>query len=125
MTDDADAIAKKIRKAKTDPDPLPDSIEGLEDRPEARNLVNIYAALADTTPQKVIADHAGQQFGTFKPSLADLAVAKLSPISTEMARLMDDPAEIDRILAHGAAQAREITTPILKKTYEIVGMVGS
>lgn len=123
MTDDADAIAKKIRKAKTDPEPLPDTVEALDARPEARNLVNIYAALADTTAEQVIADHAGQQFGTFKPSLADLAVAKLSPISTEMARLMDDPAEIDRILARGAEQARDITAPILEKTYEIVGMV--
>lgn len=123
MTDDADTIAKKIRKAKTDPDPLPDNVDDLEGRPEARNLVNIYAALADTTPEKVIADHAGQQFGTFKPSLADLAVAKLSPISTEMARLMADPAEIDRILSEGSNRAREITAPILRRTYDIVGMV--
>ena len=123
MTDDADAIAKKIRKAKTDPEPLPDTLEALEGRPEARNLVNIYAALADMTAEQVIADHAGQQFGTFKPSLADLAVAKLSPISTEMSRLMNDPAEIDRILARGAQRAREITSPILRKTYDIVGMV--
>jgi len=125
MTDDADTIAKKIRKAKTDPDALPSEAKGLEDRPEARNLVNIYAALAETTVDQVLADHGGAQFGTFKPALAELAVAKLSPISSEMARLMDDPTEIDRILAHGAEQAREITAPILKKTYEIVGMVGA
>ena len=125
MTDDADTIAKKIRKAKTDPDPLPDSYEGLADRPEARNLVNIYAALAEMTPEAVVADHAGQQFGQFKPALADLAVDKLAPITTEMSRLMADPAEIDRILAKGALQAREITTPILKRTYEIVGLVAS
>ena len=124
MTDDADAIAKKIRKAKTDPDPLPETLEGLKDRPDARNLVNIYAALADTTAEAVVAEFAGQQFGSFKPALADLAVAKLAPISTEMSRLMADPAEIDRILSKGAAQAREITAPILKRTYEIVGMVG-
>ena len=74
---------------------------------------------------QVLADHGGAQFGTFKPALVDLAVAKLSPISSEMSRLMADPAEIDRTLAHGADQAREITAPILKKTYEIVGMVGS
>ena len=123
MTDDADAIARKIRKAKTDPEPLPETIEGLKDRPDARNLVNIYAALADTTAEAVVAEFAGQQFGQFKPALADLAVAKLSPISTEMSRLMADPAEIDRLLARGAEQAREITAPILKKTYEIVGMV--
>lgn len=125
MTDDADAIARKIRKAKTDPDPLPDHIDGLKDRPEARNLVNIYAALAETTAEAVVAEYAGAQFGRFKPALAELAVAKLSPISSEMSRLMNDPAEIDRILAKGAQQAREITAPVLKKTYEIVGMVGA
>ena len=124
MTDDADAIAKKIRKAKTDPEPLPETLEGLDTRPEARNLVNIYAALADTTAEAVVAEYAGAQFGTFKPKLADLAVEVLAPISTEMSRLMADPAEIDRILSKGAAQAREITAPILKRTYEIVGMVG-
>ncbi len=125
MTDDADAIAKKIRKAKTDPDALPSEVEGLEDRPEARNLVNIYAALADQSVEAILQDVGGQQFGTFKPQLAELAVEKLSPISAEMARLMAEPDEIDRILAHGAEQAREITAPILKKTYEIMGMVGA
>lgn len=124
MTDDADVISKKIRKAKTDPDGLPSDIDGLEGRPEARNLVNIFAALSERSVEDVLSEVGGQQFGTFKPLLADLAVAKLSPISGEMARLMDDPAEIDRILARGASQAREITAPILKKTYEIVGMVG-
>ena len=123
MTDDADAISKKIRKAKTDPDALPSEIDGLKDRAEARNLVNIYAALNDQTVEEVLADVGGQQFGTFKPKLAELAVSKLSPVSQEMARLMNDPAEIDRILAKGAAQAREITAPILSKTYEIIGMV--
>ena len=125
MTDDADAIAKKIRKAKTDPEPLPSEAAGLENRPEARNLVNIYAGLADTTVDEVLAEHGGAQFGAFKPALADLAVAKLAPISTEMARLMNDPAEIDRILARGTEQAREIATPILRRTYEIVGMVNA
>ena len=125
MTDSADAIAQKIRKARTDPEPLPSDLEGLNDRPEARNLVNIYAALAETSAEDVIREHAGAQFGTFKPALADLAVAKLSPISGEMARLMQDPAEIDRILTRGAERAREITAPILKRTYEIVGMVGA
>ncbi|QUJ76587.1 tryptophan--tRNA ligase [Sulfitobacter albidus] len=124
MTDDADTIAKKIRKAKTDPDALPSEAAGLKDRPEARNLVNIYAALNEQTVDQVLADVGGQQFGTFKPALAELAVAKLAPISTEMARLMDDVGEIDKLLAKGAEQAREITAPILKKTYEIVGMVG-
>lgn len=123
MTDDADTIAKKIRKARTDPDPLPDTLDGLAERPEARNLVNIYAALADMTPEQVVADYAGQQFGAFKPALADLAVAKLSPISAEMARLMNDQAEIDRILSTGSDRARAITAPILRKTYDIIGMV--
>ncbi|MEL6167350.1 MAG: tryptophan--tRNA ligase [Pseudomonadota bacterium] len=125
MTDDADTVAQKIRKAKTDPEPLPETLEGLKDRPEARNLINIYAALDERTPEEVVSEFAGQQFGQFKPALADLAVAKLSPMANEMARLMDDPAEIDRILAHGAEQARAITAPILKRTYEIVGMVGA
>ncbi|WP_295314549.1 tryptophan--tRNA ligase [Roseobacter sp.] len=124
MTDDADAIAKKIRKAKTDPDALPSEAAGLENRPEARNLVNIYAALSDKSVDQVLKEVGGQQFGAFKPLLADLAVSKLSPISDEMARLMNDPAEIDKILARGTEQAREITAPILKKTYEIIGMVG-
>ena len=123
MTDDADSIAKKIRKAKTDPDALPSEADGLADRPEARNLVNIYAALSDQTVDEALQDVGGQQFGAFKPQLAELAVSKLSPISSEMARLMDDPAEIDRVLARGAGQAREITAPILAKTYEIIGMV--
>ncbi|WP_299859362.1 tryptophan--tRNA ligase [uncultured Roseobacter sp.] len=123
MTDDADTLAKKIRKAKTDPDALPSEAAGLADRPEARNLVNIYAALNDQSVEEVLREVGGQQFGTFKPLLAELAVAKLSPISEEMARLMADPSEIDRILSRGAGQAREITAPTLEKTYEIVGMV--
>jgi tryptophanyl-tRNA synthetase len=125
LTDDADAIAKKIRKAKTDPDPLPETYDDLSDRPEARNLVNIYAAMSGKTPQEVVTEFAGQQFGTFKPALADLAVDKLAPISTEMSRLMQDTAEIDRILGRGAERAREIAAPILKQTYDIVGMIRS
>ncbi|MCK0168094.1 tryptophan--tRNA ligase [Jannaschia sp. S6380] len=123
LTDDADTIARKFRKAKTDPDPLPGAPEGLDQRPDARNLVNIYAALSGASVADVLAAHDGQMFGHFKQELADLAVAKLSPVSDEMARLMRDPAEIDRILARGAARAREITVPILERTYEIVGMV--
>lgn len=123
LTDDADTIAKKFRKAKTDPDALPSEVDGLKDRPEAHNLVNIYAALSDQNVDAVLSEVGGQQFGTFKPRLAELAVEKLSPISTEMSRLMNDPAEIDRILGRGAEQAREITVPILKRTYEILGMV--
>ncbi|WP_103763742.1 tryptophan--tRNA ligase [Roseovarius confluentis] len=125
LTDDADTISKKIRKAKTDPEPLPSDAEGLEDRPEARNLVNIYAALNDQSVDGVMRDVGGQQFGTFKPALAELAVEKLAPISQEMARLMQDAAEIDRILSDGAGKAREIAAPILKRTKDIVGMVGA
>ncbi|MEJ6393785.1 tryptophan--tRNA ligase [Gymnodinialimonas sp. 2305UL16-5] len=125
MTDDADTIAKKIRKAKTDPDPLPDAFDDLAERPDARNLVNIYAALADIAPQAVLDQHAGSLFGHFKVALADLAVDKLAPIASEMSRLMDDPAEIDRILGRGAERAREITVPILEQTYDIVGMLRS
>ena len=125
LTDDADTIAKKIRKATTDPAELPGEIEGLKDRPEARNLVNIYAALADMTPSQVLGEYGGKGFGTFKPALADLAVEKLSPISTEMARLMADPAEIDAILGQGADKADAIARPILAQTYDIMGMVRS
>ncbi len=123
MTDDADTIAKKIRKAKTDPDALPSEAKGLEERPEARNLVNIFAALSDQSVDQVLTDVGGKQFGEFKPMLAELAVEKLSPISGEMARLMDQQDEIDRILTRGAERAREITRPILRQTYDIVGMV--
>ncbi len=123
MTDDADAIARKIRRARTDPKPLPETAEGLETRPEARNLVNIYAALREITVEAAIAEVGGQGFGQFKPLLADLAVEKLSPIAGEMARLMDDPAQIDAILGRGAERARAIAAPILDETYRIVGFV--
>jgi tryptophanyl-tRNA synthetase len=125
MTDDADKIAKKFRKAKTDPGPLPETLDGLQGRPEARNLVEIYAALNEMTPEAVITEYAGAQWGRFKPALADLAVAKLAPISKEMARFMADPAEIDRILGEGSAKAREIAAPILRGTYDIVGILRS
>ena len=125
MTDNAETIAKKIRKAKTDPDGLPSEVAGLEGRPEARNLVNIYAALADSSVEAVL-DHAGgKQFSEFKPMLVDIAVEKLAPISTEMAQLMQDPAAIDQVLKDGAGRAREIAAPILTKTYDIVGMLQS
>jgi tryptophanyl-tRNA synthetase len=125
LTDDADAIASKIRKARTDADVLPSAPEGLEGRPEARNLVNIYAALAGTTPAAVLAEFGGQGFGAFKPRLADLAVAVLAPISTEMARLVKDPASIDAILGQGAERADAIAAPILAQTREIVGLIRS
>jgi len=125
LTDDADTIAAKIRKAKTDMDPLPGAVEGLKDRPEAKNLVNIYAALSGQTVDATLAEFEGAQFGTFKPRLADLAVARLSPISGEMNRLMKDPAEIDRILGDGAERAVAIAGPILEQVFEITGMVRS
>ncbi|WP_299925341.1 tryptophan--tRNA ligase [uncultured Pelagimonas sp.] len=123
MLDDADKIAKKFKKAKTDPEPLPETLDGLDGRPEARNLVNIYASLSGQTSEQVISDYAGAGWGKFKPALADLAVEKLAPISDEMRRLMDDPTEIDKILAQGAERARAIAAPVLKRTYDIVGMV--
>ena len=125
MTDDADTITKKIRKAKTDPEPLPDTLKELEGRPEARNLINIYAALSNKTPEQTLTEFAGQQFGQFKPALADLAVAHLAPISSEMARLMADTAEIDRILGDGANRAAAIADPVLDGVKDIVGLIRS
>jgi tryptophanyl-tRNA synthetase len=125
LTDTADEIAKKIRKAKTDPDPLPETEDGLADRPEARNLVGIYAALADKTPAEVVAEFAGQQFGVFKPALADLAVEKIAPIATEMRTFTADPSQIDAILADGAERASALADPILKETYARVGLLRS
>ncbi|HQY43627.1 MAG TPA: tryptophan--tRNA ligase [Paracoccaceae bacterium] len=125
LTDDTDTIAQKFRKAKTDSEPLPETVEGLKDRADAKNLVNIYAALSDQTPAQVITQYGGQGFGSFKPALADLAVAKLSPIAAEMKRLMADPAEIDRILGDGADRAAAIAEPILARTLDIVGMIRS
>ncbi len=125
LTDDADTIAQKIRKAKTDAEPLPETLAELKDRPEARNLVNIYAALAGDAPEAVLERFAGHGFGAFKPALAEVAVATLAPITTEMKRLMADPAEIDRILGQGAARAEAIARPILERTHDIVGMIRS
>jgi tryptophanyl-tRNA synthetase len=123
LLDDADAIAAKIRRAKTDPAPLPETAAGLTGRPEAANLVGIYAAMAGETDARVLARFAGQGFGAFKPALADLLIDRLGPISAEMRRLMADPAEIDRTLAAGALKARAIAEPILEETKRIVGFV--
>jgi tryptophanyl-tRNA synthetase len=123
MTDDADAIAGKVRKATTDPNPLPDSIEGLEGRAEAANLLNIYAALTDRTLEQVVAEQAGQQFSGFKAKLTDTAVAVLGPINAEMKRLMNDPGEIDRVLKRGADKANAVAQPILDEVYKIVGFL--
>ena len=125
MSDDADSIAQKFRKAKTDPDALPSEEAGLENRPEARNLVAIYAALEDQSLDEVLNDIGGKQFSEFKPMLIDLAVATLSPISSEMNRLMQEPDEIDHVLADGAERARKISQPILNQTYDIVGLLRS
>jgi tryptophanyl-tRNA synthetase len=121
MTDDADAIALKIRKAKTDPEPLPHTLAELEKRPEADNLVTIYAALDDTTRAAVLKSHGGEQFSHFKKDLTDLAVAKLSPITARMRDLMAHPSEIDKILAKGAEKASALAEKHLREIKDIVG----
>jgi tryptophanyl-tRNA synthetase len=123
LTDDADAIAGKIKRAKTDPLPLPSDAAELKERPEAENLLNIYAALADQDRDAVIAQFAGQQFSGFKTALADLTVARLGPIAEEMRRLLADPAEIDRTLKDGAARARAIAAPIMDEVKKRVGFI--
>ena len=123
MTDDADAIAKKIRKAKTDPEPLPESKDGLAGRPEADNLVGIYAALSETSKDDVLKEFGGAQFSAFKPALAELAVEKISPVGDEMRRILKDPAEIDNILRDGATRASVIAAPILAQTKDIIGFI--
>jgi tryptophanyl-tRNA synthetase len=125
LTDDADTIAKKIKKAKTDPEPLPSEVKGLEARPEADNLVGIYAGLAETSRQDVLREFGNASFSRFKDALAELAASRLTPIGDEMKRLMADPVEIDRILAEGARRAHAIADPILAKTKDIVGFIRS
>lgn len=123
MTDDAETIALKIRKAKTDPDALPSELEGLEGRAEASNLVGIYAALSGKSKADVLAEHGGSEFSKFKPALIELSVDKLSPITNEMRRLMDDEAYIDGVLCKGAERAAVIANPILDQVKDIVGFV--
>ncbi len=125
MIDDVDTIAKKIRKAKTDPEPLPDNPAGLEGRPEAANLMGIYAALSDTAMDDVIAKFGGEQFSSFKQHLADLAVATLAPIQDEMRRLMADPGYVDSVLGDGAERARAISAPIIRDVHDILGFLQS
>jgi tryptophanyl-tRNA synthetase len=122
LRDSDDEIAQKFRKAKTDAEPLPDTVDGLEERPEARNLATIYAALADITSADVLAQYGGQGFGQFKPALADLAVAKLGPIRDRLVRLLDDRAEVVRVLDRGAERARNIAAPILREVQEAMGL---
>jgi tryptophanyl-tRNA synthetase len=123
LTDDADAIANKIRRAKTDPLPLPQNKQELKGRPEAENLLSIYAALADEKLDDVIAKFAGQQFSDFKNELADLTVAKIEPIATRMRQLLADPTEIDRVLHDGARKARAICAPTMADVKKLVGFV--
>jgi tryptophanyl-tRNA synthetase len=123
LADDADAIAQKIRKAKTDPEPLPSEEAGLKNRPEADNLVGIYAALADRAPADVLREFGGAQFSTFKASLVDLAVARLGPIGGEMKRLVQDEAYIEQVLADGSDRAREIAAKTMNAVKDIVGLL--
>jgi tryptophanyl-tRNA synthetase len=125
LTDDADTIAKKIRKAKTDPEPLPSETKELEGRPEADNLVGIYAALAGIAKADVLGEFGGAQFSAFKKALADVAVSRIAPVNAEMTRLLADPAEIDRTLADGARRARAIAGPIMNDVRDIVGFLRS
>ena len=121
LTDDADTIAKKIKKAKTDPDPLPETVKGLEGRAEAQNLITIVAALSDISSQEVLDQFAGQQFSVFKPALAELAVEKMSPITTKMRHLLAEPQELDKLLIKGSEKANGIAEKNIKQIYDIVG----
>ncbi len=123
MTDDADTIVKKIRKAKTDPDVLPETVEALDTRPEAANLLGIYAALVDKSLADAVAETAGMSFADFKKVLADAAVEHLGPINSEMKRLSQDPAYVDGILRLGAEKAQAMTRPVLDEVYDIVGFL--
>jgi len=125
LTDDADTIAKKIRKAKTDPEPLPSEVEGLEGRPEAANLVGIFAALSERAKAEVLQQYGGGQFSAFKQDLAQLAVDKLEPIAEEMRKLMAQPDHIDKILITGADKARAITEPIMADVKKIIGFISA
>ena len=122
VQDDNDLIALKIRKARTDQEPIPENISFLEKRPEAHNLVNIYASLTNCSPEDVLTDFSGKPFSYFKPKLVELLVSELEPISKKIKELLKQPEEIDTILNHGAASARTISDPIIKSTYEILGL---
>jgi tryptophanyl-tRNA synthetase len=122
LSDDSDTITQKIRKAKTDAAPLPDSLDDLKGRPEALNLVTIYAALADRTEQSVVTDYAGKGFGAFKPALAELLVETLAPIRARLSDFEADPAALDAILAKGGARASELAAPTLEGAYRALGL---
>lgn len=121
LTDDADLIAKKIKKAKTDADPLPETLDSLTGRPEALNLITLYAALAEQSKEDVLKEFSGKQFGQFKPAFIDLSVAKLSPITERMRVYLDDPAQVDSALKDGAEHARSIASGVLNETQKIMG----
>jgi len=123
MTDGPDEIAQKIRRAKTDPHPLPESLEGLEGRPEAANLITIFAALSDRSVENVLAEFAGKGFGDFKGALSELAVSTLGPIGDEMKRLMAAPDEVDAVLRKGVEKARAIAQPIVREAQDIAGFL--
>ena len=123
LTDDADTLMNKVKKAKTDPEPLPGDKAGLEGRAEAANLVGIYAAMAGTTVEAVLGEFGGQGFGRFKPALGELLVESLAPINARFVELRTDRAALGQILAKGAAKARELAAPTLAKTYEALGLV--
>ena len=123
LSDDADAIAQKVRKAKTDPEPLPSEEAGLKERPEADNLVGIFAALSDQAKADVLRDFGGAQFSAFKSALVDLSVAKLGPIGAEMKRLVNDHAYIDAVLADGSDRARVQACETMKAVKSILGFV--
>jgi tryptophanyl-tRNA synthetase len=122
LTDSDDSIAQKIRKAKTDPEPLPDNVAALDGRPEAKNLVGIYAAVTGETNEQVLARFAGKGFGAFKPALADTLIALIAPIRERLDQLRRDPAELDRILAEGAERATDLGAPTLAAAYRAVGL---
>ena len=123
LTDDAEAIALKIRRAKTDPAPLPEDAAGLADRPEARNLVAIYATMAGTGVQAVLAEHGGRGFGPFKEALAGLLVDRLAPVAAETRRLLADTAHLEQVLREGAARANALAEPIVKEAERNVGFL--
>ena len=123
LTDDAETISLKIRRAKTDPEPLPSETEGLENRPEARNLVGIYAALIDSDHASVLRQFGGSGFGAFKVALADLVVEKLAPIAAETRRLLADPGHVDSVLREGAQRAAAIADPIVAEAERLVGFL--
>ena len=122
LTDSDDEIAQKIRKARTDPEPLPSEPAGLDARPEAKNLVGIYSAVTGGSVESVLTSHAGQGFGSFKPALADALVALIAPLRTRLVELRGDSGEIDRILAAGADKARALAAPTVADTYRILGL---